>query len=198
MARGAQDQASKNFDNSQTVLNQGKGVASTAGENAGHLYSTLVPQLEQEASNPTGYGGDEPAINTAAQQSTGGALAAVKGEAGLSALRTGNAGAGANALEESARDAMRTNSENALNVTKDNADLKQKQQQAGIAGLGTLYGENSNDELAALGQENNAIGQGSNAVNAETNAGNSGWFQNLTGFMNAAANVGSAASGFKH
>jgi hypothetical protein len=64
--------------------------------------------------------------------------------------------------------------------------LKQRQKQAGLAGLGELYGENEKEELGALGAENEA-------TDAATKAGQSGWFQNLIAGINAASNAAKAA-----
>lgn len=134
-------------------------------------------------------------MNTAVQQGTGGATAGAVGQAGLDAERTGNRGAMQGALDESAREGERTNADAALAIGSKNADLKAKQQQAGLAGLGQLYDQNSNDELGALGQENNSIAEGNQSINTETQAGNSGWFQNLMNYMNTAANVAKAGAG---
>lgn len=196
MARKAQQQANQNFNNSQDTFGQAKGDAAGFGGNASHIYGTLEPQLEQEALNPQGYGGsDLAAMNTAVGQATGGATAAAKGEADLDAARTGNRGGFQTALDESARNGMRTNADAALAIQGKNADLKQRQQQAGIAGLGNLYGENTGDELKALGLENESIGEGNNSINAGVNASNSGWYQNLLNYMKTAADVGKAAHG---
>lgn len=134
-------------------------------------------------------------MNTAVQQGTGGSTAGAVGQAGLDAERTGNRGALQGALDESAREGMRTNADASLAINSKNADLKAKQQQAGLSGLEGLYGQNSTDELNALGQENNSIGEGNQSVNAELAAGNSGWLQNITGFMGALRGAGTNGKG---
>lgn len=182
MARKAQNQASQNFDNSQDTFGQAKGAAGDFSGNAKHLYDTLSPQLEAEAANPQGYGASDVAgMNTAVGQSTGGATAGAVGEGNLDAARTGNRGGFQTALDESARNGQRVNADAALAIQGKNADLKQRQQQAGIAGLGQLYGENAGDELKSLGLENQSIDAGNQAIGEESQAGNSGWFQNLMG-----------------
>lgn len=196
MARGASKDAKQNFDNSQDTFGQGKAISTTAGGDAQHLYDTLTPQLEAEAANPEGYSAEDlGAMNTAAQQSSGGAVSAVKGEAGLAANRTGNRGSLAAATDATVRDAMRTNSENALNIQGKNADLKQAQQQSGIAGLESEQGMENQQQDAGLNAENSSIGEGNQSVNSEIQAGNSGWFQNFLGFLNAASGAGKAAAG---
>jgi hypothetical protein len=167
----------------QNTYNTSKGLESGAESNATNLYNQLMPEFSQEATNPQGFGAaDLAAMNTASQQSTGGAVASAKGEGALEAARTRNSAGIAPSIEESARDAMRTNSENALNIQGANAKLKQQQQQEGLSGLSNLYGTNTNEVLSSLGLQNAA-------TNDYVNAGNSGWFQNMTGLMNAGANV---------
>lgn len=196
MARAAQAQAKQDFNNSQSTFGQANADSSKFGSNADQIGATLTPQLEAEAANPQGYGDSAVAgMNTAVQQGTGGSTAGAVGQAGLDAERTGNRGAMQGALDESAREGQRTNADAALEIGSKNADLKQKQQQAGIAGLGQLYSQDSSDELNALNAENGSTNAGNQSINTELQAGNSGWFQNMTGFMNAIANDGKAAAG---
>lgn len=179
MARGGQNQAKQTYNSASSVF-------SGSNANANNLYKTLFPTLSGEATNPQGYSPrDLAAMNTASQQSVGGSTAGAVGEGNLAAARTRNAGAFAPALDEAARAGGRQLSENALATQTANANLKQKQQQEGIAGLGDLYGENSKDLLAALGLEDQATQTG-------TQAGQSGWFQDLLGLGNTVANIGSA------
>lgn len=169
-----------------STYNTSKGLESGAQSNATSLYNQLMPEFSSEATNPQGFGSaDLAAMNTAGQQSTGGAVASAKGEGALQAARTRNSAGIAPAIEESARDAMRTNSENALGVQEANAKLKQIQKQEGLSGLSSLYGTNTNEVLSSLGLENAA-------TNDYVNAGNSGWFQNMTGLMSG---IGQAAGG---
>lgn len=181
MARGAQDQAKKTFNESQ-------GVFGTSQGNANDLYSKLFPTFQAEATNPQGFApGDLAAMNTANQQSVGGSTAGAVGEGDLAGARTRNSGSFAPALDEAVRSGERTASENAVGIQGENAALKESQRQAGIAGLSGLYGQNNSDMLSALGLSNSS-------TNALTTAGQSGWFQNMLGFMNAAANVGKAGA----
>ena len=180
MARKAQKQASQNFGNSQSTFNSGMDVAGTAGENAGNLYSKLSPMYEQEAENPRGYGSaDLAGMNTAVQQSVGGSTAAAKGEGMLQAARTRNRGTMASSIGDSIRSGQRTLADKALDIQGKNADMKQRQQQAGLEGLAGLYGENEKQQLGGLGEANQSIGEGNNAIGEEENAGKSGWLQNL-------------------
>ena len=77
MARGAQQ-------NAQNTYNQANGVFGNSNQNAQNLYSQLLPQLQQEVNDPQGFGkAGLAAMNTANQQSIGGATAGAVGDAGL-------------------------------------------------------------------------------------------------------------------
>jgi hypothetical protein len=166
MARGVTKDA---LANAGTANNLSTGFEN----NANSLYGALAPQLEQEATNPQGYAPkDLAAMNTAVQQSTGGSTAGAVGQGDLAAARTRNAGAYAPALDASAQAGNRQNSEEALGVQAENANLKQKQQQAGLAGEQSLYGTNVGAGNEALGLSNNALGVAVNADNATTSAMN--------------------------
>lgn len=172
MARGAQDQANKTYRESNQVY-------TGAQQNSSDLYKKLFPMLMQEATSPTGYDPtDLAAMNTAAQQSQGGATAAAVGDLGLQAARSGNAGGAAAAEDEAVRSGQRNLSQTALGIKGANADLKEKQKQLGIQGLGGLYGQNTGDMLSALGLQNQS-------TNTGIEAGKSGWFQNMTDMIRA-------------
>ena len=182
MARGAQNQAKQTF-------NQSQGVFGNANSNAQQLYGQLFPALTQEATNPQGYSPkDLSAMNTASQQSVGGATAGAVGEGNLAVARTRNSGGFAPAMDEAVRSGERQLSSNALQTQTNNANLKEAQQQEGLAGLGSLYGTNTGNALSALGLGNQATQTG-------VQAGNSGWFQNLLAAMNAVSGVGKAPLG---
>lgn len=182
MARGAQNQAKQTFQESQNVFH-GQGDKSQAD------YNALFPALTKEATNPQGYmPGDLAAMNTASQQSLGGATAGAVGEGDLAGARTRNAGSFAPALDESVRSGERQLSQDAVGIQGQNANLKQAQQQAGLQGLQGLYGTNTNAMLGALGL-------GNQSTQALTQAGQSGWFQNMTGLIAALKPGGSAAGG---
>lgn len=196
MARGAQDQAKQAFDQSKQTFQDSQDAYGGAKTNASSLYSSLFPALSQEATNPQGYGAkDLSAMNTAGQQSVGGATAGAVGEGDLIGARTRNAGSFAPALDEAVRSGERQNSENAVNIQGQNANVKQAQQQAGLAGLGNLYSTNTDAMLKSLGLGNESTNAGTSATNALTNAGQSGWFQNMLGLVNALKPTGSAGGG---
>jgi hypothetical protein len=182
MARGQTTQAND-------VFGQASGVFGNSNQNAQNLYSQLLPQLQQEATDPQGFGKKGlAALNTANSQSVGGATSGAVGDIGLTAARTRNSGGVAAGEDEAVRSGERQLSQNAVGIQGENEQLKQAQQQAGLAGEGSLYGTNTKDALSALGLE-------TSAVNAATQAGQSGWFQNMTGLMNGLKGAGYSSGG---
>lgn len=155
---------------------QATGAATTAANtsaalqgNASNLYAGLAPQLAEEATSPSGYSpADLAAMNTAAQQSAGGATAGATGRGALLAARTRNAGAADAAIADAARSGGQQLSNEAVGTQVANANLKQRQQQAGLSGLEGLYGEN-------LGAGINSEGQVAGDVNANTGSTNASW-----------------------
>lgn len=153
----------------QTAETSANKLSNTYGGNAGALYGSLAPQLESEAAHPSGYTPTQlSAMNTAGQQSAGGSMAGAVGQGGLLAARTRNAGAPASAIDSASRNASAVASKAALGTQTRNADLQQQQRQAGLSGLGNLYGENLNGSIGSLGQ----VAANSNA---NTNAENASW-----------------------
>jgi hypothetical protein len=196
MARGAQNQAKQAFDQSKKTFANTQDVYGGAKSNSGDLYSQLFPALKGEAMSPQGYAPlDKAAMNTASQQSIGGATAGAVGEGDLVGARTRNAGSFAPAADEAVRSGERQLSDNALNVDGQNANLKEAQRQAGLGGLGSMYGTNTSAMLSALGLGNQSTEAGTGATNALTNAGNSGLFQNMLGMLNALKPSGSVGGG---
>lgn len=175
-----------------TAATSAQNTANTLGGNAQGLYAGLAPELETEATHPAGYSPTDLAkMNTAAQQSAGGSEAAAVGQGALLASRTRNAGAPGAAISSAARGASEDLSKRALDVQNENANLKQKQQQAGLSGLEGLYGTN-------VSGANTAQGQVAPAVEANTAAQNASWDWATDLFdplVQAGSKVGSAALG---
>src|SRR5580658_4748376 len=98
MARGSSQ--------AQTAATSAQGISSGLQANSGALYGALTPQLEQEATAPTGINPtDLAAMNTAAKQTAGGTQAGAVGQGALLASRTRNKGAAASAIAQSAKTA---------------------------------------------------------------------------------------------
>lgn len=137
--------------------------------NASALYGTVAPALTRDVVNPTGFSpADLAAMDTAAQQSTGGSEAAATGQGALLGARTRNAGAPMAAIAESTRTAGENLSRGALGTRIQNAMLKNTNRRAALGGLESLYGTNVSGANAASGQI-------AGDVNADTNARNASW-----------------------
>jgi hypothetical protein len=164
--RAAQSQSKNNYD----VANR---TATGAASRADQIGSSLIPGLEQQANNPTGYSPQE--MNdqlVAGEQGAGGANAGIVGQANLDVARSHNSAGYTAALGEAAREKTRTLSQNALDVKGKSADLAQKKQMYAQGQLGHLYDTNTDENLRAQGLSNEA-------VQTEVQAGQSGWFQNM-------------------
>lgn len=132
--------------------------ASTLSGNASNVYGSLAPTLATEAAHPQGYTpAQQAAQNTAAQQSAGGSNAATVGQGALLASRTRNAGAAQNAIAQGGRQASENLSNAAVGTQVNNANLQQKQQQAGIQGEQQLYGQTLGGGMNALGLSNSSL-----------------------------------------
>ena len=161
----------------QGQATQAANTAGTTGANFGsqasQINSTILPTLERNAQNPTGFSPtDLNNMTVASEQGAGGANSGITGQANLQAARTRNAGGFGSALDEAARDKTRTLSSNALGVQNQNANLKNRQQQSAI---GTLSGMGESDNASML----KAMGLQDQAISTEVQAGNSGWLQNF-------------------
>jgi hypothetical protein len=156
MARGstqAQSGSSEALSDAGTLAGEGQG-----------LYSTLAPQLSNEATNPQGFApADLAAMNTAGQQSAGGSEAAAVGAGGLAASRTKNAGAAGSGIAAGVRAAGENLEKGALGTQIKNANVKQQQQQSALKGEEGLYGTD-------IAGANAALGETAANVNANTNA----------------------------
>ena len=146
--------------NNSTTAN---GLEGLYGSNAAAINSTLTPALTAEAVNPTGYTPTQMAAQTtAAEQTAGGANAGATGGALLRAARTGNTGAAPAAISQANRQGSQDLSQINAGIQTKNADLQQRQKQAGISGLEGLYGENTNAAENALGLSNSSLNDAGN------------------------------------
>lgn len=156
------------------------------------LQNTLQPKLTQEATNPTGYApADLSAMNTASQQSVGGATSGAIGEGNLEAARTRNSGGFAPALDEATRSGEKTLSNDALQVQTNNANLKQTQQHDAMSQLEDMYGKNLSATLSSLGMQPGTIGAWNGADNATTGA----WSPITQSLISGASSAGAAKLG---
>lgn len=183
MARQAQNNAQKTYTAASDLTGGSQ-------SNANSLYNNLFGQYSNQATNPVGFTPTEKAdMTTASEQSAGGALGAATGKGAQYAAANKNSGSFAPVLDESARNAMRTLSNNSLKVNNEDAMLKEAHRQQGLEGENRLFNTENNDVLSSLGLQ-------TNANNSLIDAGKSGWFQNMLGMMNALQGAGAkTASG---
>lgn len=152
MGRGIQQDALGNSGKA----NQLSGQYNTAGQT---VLGTLSPALNQDITNPQGFGtAGVNAMNTANSQSIGGSTAGAVGEGNLAAARTRNAGGFQSALDEAARSGQRQLSENAVGIQAANEMEKQRQRSAAEQLMNSQYGMDTNAALGALGLSNQALG----------------------------------------
>jgi hypothetical protein len=115
-----------------------------------------------------------------------GSAATTAGKAASEAARTRNTSGFSSALDQAARNrnqAVGTASEGI--GAEDIMGAKQLNQE-GAAGMSGLYGVDTNAMLKAMGQQNEDIDTG-------IKAGQSGWFQNMTGLLNALKGAGGSS-----
>ena len=150
------------FDNSNSAQN----LSNQYSSQALGIQSALTPQLEDEAANPQGYNPTTMGqMTTAAEQTAGGSNAGISGSAGLRAARTRNIGSGQATTAAAGQGAGQELSQINAGIQTKNADLKAKQQQAGLSGLeGVGAGDMSAGENA-LGLSNSALGTAGNMKN---------------------------------
>lgn len=170
------------------AVNTAKNTGAGYGNQASGIAGTIIPTLQREATNPTGFNPtDVNNMLVAGEQGAGGANSGITGEANLRAARTRNAGGFSGALDQAARVKGQQLSQNALGVQNENAQLKEKQRQSGISGLQGMYGQDVQAQLHAMGLVPEDI-------NAQVNAGKSGWLQNFTSVLDSISGAGKSAA----
>jgi hypothetical protein len=191
---------SEPFAGDKKARGQGLGAAQTAsGTAAGYggaaqgVASTLVPEYTQEAKNPTGINPtDLNAMQVASQTGAGGAAGALMGTATDQAARSRNSGALAGTLDQIARNKTQAAAGGNLAIQNMNTQEKLRQKQEGLKGLEGLYGTDVGAQLQAEG----IVPKDLEAV---AKADESGWQQDLQGWMKALSGgaQGAAALGLK-
>jgi hypothetical protein len=133
------------------------GSYGTATGQANNAFNVANPVYTQMATHPTGYTPQEIANQqTASNQTLGGANSAAVGEGALASARTNNAGGYQAAIDDAARNAGATQSQNNLGILNRSADLQRQQQEEGLHGLSGEYGTGSQIGLGYLNAANNA------------------------------------------
>jgi hypothetical protein len=173
----------------KTAQGNENNTAGSFGGQASSITGPLTSQLQKQAANPTGFNPtDVNNMLVASAQGAGGATSGLTGQADLATARTRNAGGFASSLDEAARVKNRQLSQNNLDVSGANANLKQKQMQDAQAQLGNLAGMDTKAQLSAMGLVPESI-------NATVNAGKSGWLQNMNQTIEAITGGAKNAAG---
>jgi hypothetical protein len=179
----------------QASANSGASTAASTAAglnaNAGAIGSSITPFLTQEMLHPQGYSQQDLTSQLdAAQAGAGGATGGITGQANLQAARTRNSSGFTGALDDAARQRDKAAASSSEGIAANDADLKQKQQQEGAAGLQGLQATDQGDALKSMGIQTGDI-------NASVDAGKSGWLQNATGIINTLSGAATGAAGLK-
>jgi hypothetical protein len=174
----------------QQLANSGtaQGWAKQYAGNAGNIYGSLAPELQNTMVHPAGIGPtDMAAINTAGMQSAGGTEAAAVGQGALRAARTRNLGGSDAATASGVRSASENLGKTAVGAQLENAKMKESQRRAATSGLEGLYGSELGASMGALGLSNQALNDENHAPNF--------WQQAILQAMSGASQVGAAHEG---
>jgi hypothetical protein len=163
-------------------------VGGQFGKNAQQMYGVLSPEVSSLINSP----GFDPATLSAITNVTEGAAAApfdtASTEANNQVARTRNTAGIAESQDKLAQEKSQAVSNAGNQVTMENQGQKNLQQQLGLNLGSSLYGENAQGQLGALGAGTGALNAGTGAVNAGTGAveaqnaaSGPSWLQALTG-----------------
>lgn len=160
------------------------GSYGTATGQANNAYNVAAPVYGQMASNPQGYTPQQVAnMTTASNQALGGANSAAVGEGALASARTNNAGGYQAAVDDAARSAGATQSQNNLGIQNQSVALANEHQEEGLRGLSGIY----NDA--------NSAGQGYLKEAGDVGGMNNPWNQYGMQYLKNAGAVAAAAAG---
>jgi hypothetical protein len=171
---------------------QGQVAGSTAGNLASQAqsaYSALEPGLARDANNPMGLTPTQRnQYNVSAREAIGGVNSGLTGEANLASARTRNAGGFSAALDEAARQKMRSQATATQQVNNLDTQLALQKQQEARRQLQGLYGTNTSGMLSAMGLQNQDL-------QSQLAAGRQGWLQNAEGVIGTLAGAAKAGAG---
>lgn len=143
---GGQTQAAMNAANTASSTGAGYG-ADASGINA-----QLMPFLTRELNNPQGYTQNQTTdMLGAAEGGAGGATAGLTTEANLASARNRNSGGFSGALDNAAMQKDKALAGTSEGIAANSANLAQQHQQEAASGLGSMYGEDQNAQLKAMG-----------------------------------------------
>lgn len=166
-------------NNAGSAFNTAQGTAANLGADASGIGSNLTPFLTEEMLHPQGLGQEGIGAETgAALGGAGGAASGLMGAATQRAAASRNAGGYDAALDQVARERMKSAGTASEGIQAQNQNLMEQQRQAGSSGLEKMYGIDTSGQLESQGQE-------APDINAGVNANNSGWLQNSLGVLTA-------------
>ena len=168
-----------------TAANTAAGLGNQAAQEGANLNPFYSREMHAEhAYDPTQLN----EMLTAAGAGAGAATGAAETGLAREAATTGNAAGQAKALQEVARDRMKTAAAGSEGIAGQDVQGALNLRQQGAAGEMGLYGENLKGQLAAMGQE-------ASDINAATQANQTGWLQQAEGIAKTGAGI---ASGMPH
>src|SRR5215472_10611295 len=155
------------------------------GQQAGTLGGMLVPTLQGDVMNAPGFSAaQQNAMLTEGLEGAGGAASGLVGQAALAGARSRNVGAGTTgALDEVAREKMRTSAGVGLDVATKNAMLQQQQRASALKQLEGIYGT----QVGAALKAQSLVPED---IDAWAKAKQTGWVQNVTGVLSALQGAG--------
>jgi hypothetical protein len=161
------------------AANTAGNVAGEAGSNMRNERGALTPFYRQEMNAQHAFSPEQTnELLNYAGAGAGGAAATSAGQLASQAARTRNTAGLSSALDENARNRMRTMSEANLGVGAQDIMGAKALNQEGAAGLQGLEGNDQNAQLRAMGLQTGDI-------SGRVEAGKSGWFQNTLAAITA-------------
>ena len=174
--RAAQNAAKQAEKSAVAVAGQEQGAA-------GAERNALTPFYRQEMNAQHAFQPQQlQELLSAAGTPLAASAATTAGKAASEAARTRNSSGFSAALDQAARDRNAAMGNVGLEVGKEDVLGAQKLRQEGAEGMSNLFGVDTNAMLKAMGQQ-------SEDINSEVGAGKTGWFQNLMGGIDTAANA---------
>lgn len=159
-------------------------TSSGFGSSASTIGSQLVPYMQRQLTNPSGYSQqDIGAQLTNALAGAGGATAGLAGAASKNAATSRNPMGFSAALDAASRNRDKAAASSAEGIAANNANVKLGQQSDAAKALQGLYGTD-------VSAQNAAAGQVSDDINSQVNASNSGWLQNLMKTLQTTGSMG--------
>lgn len=176
-------------DEAKTAANTAGSTASNLSGKANAIGGTLTPFYQQEMNTEHAFNPDQlNELLNFSEMGAGGANSTIDGMAKSEEARTRNTTGFTSALDQAARDKQQALSQDSLGIGAKDIEGAKALNQAGAAGEANMYGEDTKGMLDAMG-----VQQGD--IKDQIEAGQSGWFQNLTGFMKAAGELAGGIGG---